>query len=92
MDRHIPFTAVHNFRDLGGYPTLDGRQTRWRRLFRADALQALTPDEAAWLREDIGLRLVIDMQGSTGVEPGSLVANGVSRPIWRSGTMICSNY
>ncbi|NDD18711.1 MAG: hypothetical protein EB104_07445, partial [Acidimicrobiia bacterium] len=33
--RVIPLFAVHNFRDLGGYPSADGRQTRWRTLFRA---------------------------------------------------------
>jgi hypothetical protein len=33
--RVVPLFAVHNFRDLGGYPTADGRETRWRTLFRA---------------------------------------------------------
>ncbi|MFM8016965.1 MAG: tyrosine-protein phosphatase, partial [Actinomycetota bacterium] len=28
--RVVPLFAVHNFRDLGGYPTSDGRETRWR--------------------------------------------------------------
>ncbi len=79
MDRHIPFAAVHNFRDLGGYETADGRQIRWRRLFRADSLQGLSPDEARWLRDDLGLRTVIDMQGGVGRDPGPLAANGVDR-------------
>ncbi|MFD7305073.1 tyrosine-protein phosphatase, partial [Streptomyces pharetrae] len=28
MDRHIPFAGLHNFRDLGGYTTTDGRRVR----------------------------------------------------------------
>lgn len=79
MQRHIPFAHVHNFRDLGGYQTTEGRQIRWRRLFRADSLQALSPDEAQWLRDEIGLRTVIDMQGGVGRNPGPLIANGVAR-------------
>ena len=43
--RVVPLFAVHNFRDLGGYPTADGRETRWRTLFRADGLYRLTPDD-----------------------------------------------
>lgn len=44
--RVVPLFAVHNFRDLGGYPTADGRHTRWRTLFRADGLYRLTPEDA----------------------------------------------
>ena len=37
-DRRIPFEGLFNVRDLGGYETVDGRLTRWRRLYRADSL------------------------------------------------------
>ncbi|HVB92678.1 MAG TPA: tyrosine-protein phosphatase [Acidimicrobiales bacterium] len=50
-----------NFRDLGGYHTVDGHQTRWRRLFRADGLNRLSPDDRAQLR-DMGLATVIDLR------------------------------
>ncbi|MFM8452672.1 MAG: tyrosine-protein phosphatase, partial [Acidimicrobiaceae bacterium] len=40
--RLIGLEAVHNFRDLGGYPTVSGQVTKWRRLFRADGLYRLT--------------------------------------------------
>ena len=79
MDRHIPFAAVHNFRDLGGYETADGRRMRWRRLFRADALGSLAESEAEWLRVEIGLRTVIDMQGAIDRKPGPLETDGVTR-------------
>lgn len=40
--RILPLEGAVNFRDLGGYPVGEGRQTRWRRLFRSDSLAALT--------------------------------------------------
>lgn len=43
--RVVPLQAVHNLRDLGGYPTADGCVTRWRRLYRADGLQRLAGDD-----------------------------------------------
>ena len=43
--RRLDFEGAVNFRDLGGYATADGRRTRWRRLFRADSLADLTPDD-----------------------------------------------
>jgi protein-tyrosine phosphatase len=59
--RVVPLFAVHNFRDLGGYPTVDGRETRWRTLFRADGLYRLTPDDAEHV-VGLGVRTVIDLR------------------------------
>lgn len=43
--RHLKFSGTKNFRDLGGYPTVDGRTVRWNLLYRSDALHKLTnPD------------------------------------------------
>jgi protein-tyrosine phosphatase len=63
--RVIPLDAVHNFRDLGGYPTADGRITRWRRLFRADGLYRLTAADLEVVRE-LGIHTVLDLR--TGLE------------------------
>ncbi len=59
--RLVRLDAVHNFRDMGGYPTADGRTTRWRRLFRADGLYRLTPEDLEVIR-GLGLRTVIDLR------------------------------
>ncbi len=59
--RLVRLDAVHNFRDMGGYPTIDGRTTRWRRLFRADGLYRLTGADLEVVRE-LGLRTVIDLR------------------------------
>lgn len=59
--RLIRLDAVHNFRDLGGYPTVDGGTTRWRRLFRADGLYRLTDADVEVVRQ-LGVRTVIDLR------------------------------
>jgi protein-tyrosine phosphatase len=56
---HLP--ALLNARDLGGYPTQDGGQTRWRSLVRADDLVQLTPEGVDALA-DYGIRTVIDLR------------------------------
>ena len=52
-DRLIELFAVHNFRDVGGYPTNDGRRTIWRKVFRADGLYRLTPEDIEALRQKV---------------------------------------
>jgi protein-tyrosine phosphatase len=61
-----PFLAgAPNFRDLGGYPTADGRhRTRAGRLFRSDALHELTAADLDALRA-LGLATVIDLSTPT---------------------------
>jgi len=59
--RLIKLEAVHNFRDLGGYPTKDGQTTKWRTLFRADGLYRLTPQDAQTVI-DLGVQTVIDLR------------------------------
>jgi len=59
--RTLDFEGCVNFRDLGGYRTADGRTVAWRRLFRADGLNKLTPADRAQLR-DLGLSTVIDLR------------------------------
>lgn len=65
--RVLPLTGVANFRDLGGYPTLDGGTTRWRTVFRADGLHQLTATDVEVLR-DLPLRTVIDLRTPDEVE------------------------
>jgi protein-tyrosine phosphatase len=39
--RQLPFAKAKNFRDLGGYPTSDGRRVRWGVVYRSDSLHKL---------------------------------------------------
>lgn len=63
--RLVALDAVHNFRDLGGYPVLAGADrvgtTRWGMLFRADGLYRLTPADLDVVR-GLGLRTVVDLR------------------------------
>ncbi|MFF7715543.1 tyrosine-protein phosphatase [Streptomyces sp. NPDC007988] len=61
QSRHIPFERLHNFRDLGGYPTGDGRSVRWGRLYRSDSLAKLAGDD--WERFlGLGIGTVVDLR------------------------------
>ena len=61
MERAISFSVLFNFRDVGGYPGLDGRVVRWRTLFRSDSLHRIgDADKEAFAA--LGLRTVIDLR------------------------------
>lgn len=60
-ERLVPLEGTLNFRDLGGYRTADGRQVRWGRVFRSDALGRLTDADLTYL-ERLGVRLVCDFR------------------------------
>lgn len=63
--RLVPLEGCLNFRDLGGYPTADGRTLKWGRIFRSDALHRLTAPDVEHLRDRLGVTTVIDLR-STG--------------------------
>ena len=65
-ERRIPFEAVTNFRDLGGYRTGSGRRIRWGRVFRSDALHGMTEGDVA-MYDDLGLTAVYDLRGEVEV-------------------------
>jgi protein-tyrosine phosphatase len=50
-----------NARDLGGYPTADGRQTRWGAVVRSASLADLTEAGRAALA-DYGVRAIVDLR------------------------------
>jgi protein-tyrosine phosphatase len=82
-ERHFQFEQVFNFRDMGGYPTRDGRQLRWRRLLRTAEHHRMTEAEAAGFLRDVDLKTVIDFRAvgedDHRLEPGPLVGPGVTR-------------
>jgi protein tyrosine/serine phosphatase len=66
-ERFLVLAGAHNFRDLGGLPTVDGRRTRHRVLYRADGLGGLTAADVEALR-DLGLKTVLDLRWADEVE------------------------
>jgi protein-tyrosine phosphatase len=59
--RHLRIPGTRNLRDVGGYPARGGRRTRWRTLYRTDALDVIPPASQDALL-DLGLRTVIDLR------------------------------
>ncbi len=66
--RWLPVEGCVNFRDLGGYRNRQGQTVRWRRLFRSDALQDLTPAAAGFAIGELGVGLVVDLRNSDEAE------------------------
>src|SRR3984893_14635676 len=61
--RHLNLAGASNFRDLGGYPSKDGRTVRWRQIFRSNHLGQLTEADIEVLRP-LGLRSAFDFRGA----------------------------
>lgn len=59
--RRLELEGVFNLRDVGGYPAVGGRTTRWRALLRSDALHRLDPAGGAVLA-GLGLNTVVDLR------------------------------
>ena len=56
----VAFTSLFNFRDVGGYPGLDGRSVRRRRFYRSDSPHRIDTERAAFTA--LGVRTVIDLR------------------------------
>ena len=68
----IALSGALNFRDLGGYQTVDGRQTRYGRVFRSNSLQELTEVDVTVIRDKLGLTTVLDLRSPQEVENDGL--------------------
>lgn len=60
----VSLQSVHNFRDLGGLRTSDGRLVRSGLVHRSDALTHVTEDDLAFLRDEVGVRTIVDLRAS----------------------------
>lgn len=61
INRILNWQACLNTRDLGGYITREGEETRWGSFVRSDNLHRLTPASIHALR-DYGIRAIIDLR------------------------------
>lgn len=84
--RHLRLEGSHNIRDIGGYATLDGGETRWRTLIRADNLDKL-PLHSQQALIDEGVNTIIDLRDTwetakfSNVFAGSNRVNYLHRPL-----------
>lgn len=73
----LPLQNAYNVRELGGYPTSDGRVVRWQRLLRADDISALSEQDCRFL-QDYGLRSILDLRSLEEVQAApDVVPDGV---------------
>lgn len=61
--RLLNFQGIDNFRDLGGYPTTDGRQVKWGLLYRTGTLAHATASDLQALQA-LQLRTLIDFRST----------------------------
>lgn len=62
LPRDIRLEGASNLRDLGGWPTRDGRRVRHGQVFRSAALHGVTTSDIAALKA-LGVRHVVDFRG-----------------------------
>ena len=74
--RLVPLEGGSNFRDLGGYQTLDGRTVKRGQLFRSGAMASLTEADETYLG-DFGFRTIVDLRSHEEIDlvPSSWAAD-----------------
>lgn len=60
-ERHHPFEACFNFRDIGGYPTQDGRTVKWGLYYRAGRQDRMSDEDLEKLQA-LGVQTQIDLR------------------------------
>lgn len=63
--KRIPFPHLFNCRDLGGYACEDGKFFAYHKIYRSDVPAVLGEEEWRYLKEEMGVRTMIDLR-STG--------------------------
>jgi protein-tyrosine phosphatase len=59
--RLVPLAGVQNFRDIGGYRTVDGRRVKWGLIYRSSELSNLTPEDLS-LVEGLNIETIHDLR------------------------------
>ncbi len=59
--RRLPFAGALNFRDIGGYPSGHGGQTRWGAVYRSDSLHFLAEDDLPAF-DALGVKSIYDLR------------------------------
>jgi protein-tyrosine phosphatase len=82
-DRVLALSGGRNFRDLGGYPSADGRQTKWRHVYRSGVMASLT--EADYRRlDELGIKVICDLRTTAERAAAPFANTGSIKPLYRS--------
>lgn len=58
----IDLSSTQNFRDLGGYKTLDGREVAYGHIFRSDSPSKIAKDKVELLKTQYHIKKIIDFR------------------------------
>lgn len=96
-ERHVPLEGTHNFRDLGGYTTTDGKMVKWGEIYRSDHLGKLK--ESSWnFFSSLDVRTIYDLRSAEDNErepdllPEMAEIEAISLPVYEEGTSRKSYY
>lgn len=86
--RLLPLEGGRNFRDLGGYPTEDGRQVKWGHVFRSGMMADLTAADYDYL-STLGVQTVCDFRANEerADEPTMWKAGNIDYVTWDYSTV-----
>jgi protein tyrosine/serine phosphatase len=62
MPDHREPDGIHNFRELSGYVTSSGACMRPGMIFRSGALELMSEEDYAWLRDEIRVHTILDLR------------------------------
>nr|WP_295107550.1 tyrosine-protein phosphatase [uncultured Caulobacter sp.] len=79
-ERLLPLTGGRNFRDLGGWRSVDGRQVKWGRIYRSGVMTDLTMADITYL-QDLGVTVICDLRNpqERATEPSPFLKAGGPR-------------
>lgn len=82
-ERLLPLEGGKNFRDLGGYETVDGRRVRWGRIYRSGVMSSLTANDYRYLSQ-LDIAVVCDFRAASerDAEPTDWRAGAVEQLAW----------
>ena len=80
------FERCFNFRDVGGFATTDGRRVRTGRLYRSMTPQFMTADGVARLRDELGIRTIVDLRRGETAQGGAFDEPPFRRRVISFGT------
>ncbi|WMT41327.1 tyrosine-protein phosphatase [Paenibacillus sp. D2_2] len=63
MQRVIALEGAHNFRDMGGYETTDGRKVKYGVFYRSDELSGLSPKDIEMLKS-LNIKTIFDYRSN----------------------------
>lgn len=66
-ERILKIPGMYNLRDMGGYPTKDGRHVKWGILYRSDQLFNAEENSVEYL-ESLNIKTIVDLRSKTEIE------------------------